>query len=348
MWKERILQTRPQWWLAFCAAATVVLAAAVATPLLAQDATVTRWSIGGNSLALDPSGLVWTVSSGAMLRLDPASDELTTYTHDFAIGNASGAAVDSDGIVWFTNYGSRISRLDPDTGEITGWPAPGHGRAVALDTLSDDVWFSCGAALCRLDSDTNTIARWALASHPTAIFVNPQGKIWHVRADAMKVGVLDPLTNSLTEWSAPGTQMSTGPQTIFVHSDGMVWFTVWAGSNPSAYGGVLRLDPATNEMTEWSCPPGVGYYPTGVLVDSSGMVWFAEYANVNSCSWSSRHEYIDMLDPEADPPVFTRWNLRMGTYGVRGCFDQILLDAAGAMWLHSEYPAPGYIRRFQP
>jgi streptogramin lyase len=354
----------PGWrWAALAFA--LVVAGAVATPILAQDATITRWTlpIRPENIALDPSGQVWaTTADGSgydntMYRLDPANDQLTTYTHAYALGDSLGMAIDSDGLVWFTANtvgGSRIDRLDPATGNITGWPATNPGYAVALDTLSNDVWFNCGSALCRLDPDTNTITNWTLASAPTAVSVDGQGKVWHVRPDAMKVGVLDPLTNSLTEWSAPGTTMSGTPQSIFVDSADKVWFTVWVHSDNDISGGeVVRLDAATNNMTRWPCPPGACFSPSDMLVDGAGDVWFAEWGT--KIGWVEGGDgYIDRLDPTANPPVFTRWKVcEHSSWAVSNPGpDQIFLDAGGAAWmLYSGtvyYPNLYYLDRLQP
>ncbi len=337
----------------------LVVAGAVATPILAQDATITRWTLPQHpeTIALDPSsGMVWATNAygsgfqNRMYRLDPVNDQVTTYTHAYALGDSLGAVVDSGGTVWFTANtvgGYRIDRLDPATGNITGWPVTESGYAVALDTLSNDVWFNCGSALCKLDPDTNTISSWTLASKPTAIHVDSQGKVWHVRPDAMKVGVLDPVTNSLTQWTAPGTMISNAAQTIFVDGAGNAWFTVWVHSGGTVTGGeVVRLTPATNNMTRWACPPGACLGPTGVLVDGGGMVWFTEWGIFTGCGQGSPYSwYIDRLDPEPSPPVFTRW--AMGG-GVNECPDQILRDGSGAMWIHYVYVGAVRLDRFQP
>ena len=174
----------PGWrWAALAFA--LVVAGAVATPILAQNATFTRWTLPTytNSLALDPSGMVWATANrdgsglGRMFRLDPANDQLTTYSHDFALGDSLGAVVYAQGKVWFTSNtvgGYRINRLDPASGEITGWPVTEAGYAVALDSLGN-VWFACkvGAApgqpaLCRLAPDTNTLTNWPPAASASA------------------------------------------------------------------------------------------------------------------------------------------------------------------------------------
>jgi hypothetical protein len=139
--------------------------------------------------------------------------------------------------------------------------------------------------------------------------------------------------------------MSGTPQTIFVDSADKVWFTVWVHSDNDITGGeVARLDPATNNMTRWACPPGACFGPSDMLVDGAGDVWFAEWGTKidRFClNCSGRFDaYIDRLDPTADPPVFTRWKVKdqlgltyVNIYSWNPGPDQILVDGGGAAWI---------------
>ena len=325
-------------------ALAVVLAAAVATPILAQELTFTRWTLpdNANSIGLDPSGPVWTTTSyNRMHKLDPAANEVTTYSHDYVFGTSYGVAVDGQGNVWFSDYtvGGHywISRLNPDPpnqGEVTAWPlGTGSANAVGYAVVPDsqgNVWFISGKCIAELDPATDTITRWCLASAPKDILLDSQGRVWFTRPDVMKVGVLDPVANDLTQWDIPGTNMSAQPGSIFLDDQGRLWFGVWGVSlDALTVNEIVRLDEATDEMTEYVCPVGACAGPTGIVVNAQGKVWFGE---------NSGGGHIQKLDPAGALPVFTRWD-------GPGYYPQRLLPAAGgAMWI--QYSGRNYVDRF--
>lgn len=336
LWRFRLPGGR---WLLLTLA--VVLAAAVATPILAQELTFTRWTLPHrvNSMGLDPSGPVWTATSyNRMHKLDPAANEVTTYSHDYVFGTSYSVAVDDqDGNVWFCalTVGGYywISRLDPTTGDVTQWPVDACGYAVVPHIQEDvlSVWFNSGNNIAKLDPATDTITKWGLPSAPTDILLDSQGRVWFTRPNVMKVGVLDPGVNELTQWDIPGTNMWTYPGSIFLDDQGRLWFGVWGVTlDDLTVNEIVRLDEATDEMTEYVCPVGACTKPTGILVDAQEKVWFTEYGDY----------YIQKLDPAGALPVFTRWRT-----GVRNP-NRLLPEAGGAVWIH--YWGSQYLERFQP
>lgn len=323
-------------------ALAVVLAAAVATPILAQELTFNRWTLPRNaiSIGLDPSGPVWaTTGNNELLKLDPAANLVTTYSHDYVFGTSWGVAVDDqDDNVWFcaVTVGSHywISRLDPTTGDVTHWPVSKCEYAVVPHIQEDalSVWFNSGNNIAKLDPATDTITKWGLPSAPKDILVDSQGRVWFTRPNVMKVGVLDPATNQLTQWDIPGTSMSTYPGSIFLDDQGRLWFAVWGATvDDLTVNEIVSLDEATDEMTEYVCPVGACSNPAGILVDAQEKVWFTENTSAG---------HIQKLDPAGALPVFTRWD-GPGYSPVR-----FLPEPGGAVWIN--YAGRNYVHRFQP
>jgi hypothetical protein len=133
MWKEmyKLCMPRGGW---LVVALAFVVAAGVATPLVAQAATVKVWNLGARvtDLGLGPSDEVWTMTGGAPRRLIPATNEVTTYSHPLA--GTGVLAVDGAGKVWSPDSFSPpttyvMSRLDPTTLEVTSWPTGDTGAA---------------------------------------------------------------------------------------------------------------------------------------------------------------------------------------------------------------------------
>lgn len=343
MWKEIIRWCVPRGgWL--LAAITFVVAAGVATPLVAQAATVNVWNLGAEvtDLRIGPSDEVWTMTGGKPRMLDPATNEVTTYSHPLA--GTTVLAVDGAGMVWSSDYFAPgtyvISRLDPTTLEVTSWPSDfdEYASSIAVDG-SDDVWwrgrfrvgFDWYEAVYRLVPGTNTITKWtlpvsgvALARHP----FDPSGRVWLRFSGG--VAVLDPSASELTYWPDPSGTW----QNPFAHTDGNVWFAV----QYSGVDSIARLDPSTNEVTEWPCRAGCDGL-TRVHVRSDGKVWFTEKG-----TGTANASYIGRLDPGAAPPAFSEWPFICADVIGGSCASThwtwpyaVEFDSAGDLWTYFGY-----------
>jgi streptogramin lyase len=129
--------------------------------------------------------------------------------------------------------------------------------------------------------------------------------------------------------------MSSRPDTIHATDSGVVWFTVWDHTGNSITGGrVIRLNPATNELADYTCPPlpAICLGPTGLDVDVDGKVWFSEYGSTTNCGdWDGS---IQRLDPNANPPTFERWQFHEASFTQKFCADQVIVDFSGDVWVH--------------
>jgi len=346
MWKEILgwCMPRGRWLLA---AFAFVVAGGVAAPLVAQAASVTVWNLGAEvtDLRVGPSGEVWTMTGDAPRRLMPGTNEVTTYSHPL-VGTGV-LAVDGAGQVWSPDSFSTapgtvyvISRLDPTTLDVTSWPVdtPGVASSIAVDS-SGNVWFgSSTTAVWRLVPSTNTITKWTLpisgvsiaARHP----FGPGGRVWLRYSSGL--AVLNPATSQLTYWASPsGTWQSP-----FAHTDGSAWFAVqYSGA---AVDSIARLNPNTNEVTEWPCRAGCD----GLLyvhVRSDGKVWFTETGTA-----SNTPSYIGRLDPAATPPAFSEWPLRCPDVTAASCSSAVWVlplavefSSAGDVWTYFDYSGYG-------
>ncbi len=334
MWKKSLLRWR--WWLGLCLAAGIVAGAGVATPLLAQNATHSKWTLPEDAygLTLDPSGNIWTTAFGDLYRLNPGTNQLTTYSHAVAFGTSYGAASDSSGNIWFTNRVSdqcRINKFDPTTRDIDSWTYTtsdcSGNYALAVDG-SGDAWFGKLNAVARLTPGTDTITTWPLATTPCSLDVDSSGKVWLLECATNTVGLLDPGTNNLKEWPAPGTQVSTRPRAISVDGSDRAWFGAWnVFLDPETVNVIARLDAASNEMTKWVCPPGLCTKPGSVAADDpGGKVWFTEEGGGYQENYVY---YVQRLDPAASPPEFTRWDVNHGPCPFAW---QVAADGSGGAW----------------
>lgn len=341
MWKEVLRWPVPRGgWL--LVALAFVVAVGVATPLVAQAASVTVWNLGAEvtDLRLGPSGEVWTMTGGEPRRLVPGTNEVTTYSHPLA--GTGVLAVDGAGKVWSPDSFSTapgtvyvISRLDPTTLDVTSWPVdtPNVASTIAVDG-SGNVWFARNTtAVWRLVPSTNTLTKWTLpisvdigVRHPFGV----GGRVWLRYSGS--VAVLNPATSQLTYWASP----SGAWQSPFAHTDGNAWFAVQYSD--AAVDAIARLNPSTNEVAEWPCRAGCDGLGK-VHVRPDGKVWFTETGTANTTP-----SYIGRLDPAAVPPAFSEWPLTCANVTAASCggYQQTLplaveFSSAGDVWTYFDF-----------
>lgn len=353
MWKEimRWCMPRGGWLLA---AVAFVVAAGVATPLVAQAATVNVWNLGAEvtDLRIGPSDEVWTMAGDKPRMLDPGTNEVISYSHELA--GTGVLAVDGAGMVWSPDYlsppGSVISQLDPTTLDVTSWlflTSSTDATSIAVDG-SGNVWvggkYGGGVfgptyyCVWRLAPGTNTITKWTLPITGVAITrhpFDPSGRVWLRYSGG--VAVLDPSSSELIYWAAPSGTW----QYPFAHTDGNVWFAVQKGVDT-----IARLNPSTNEVTEWPCRAGCDGL-TRVHVDSDGKVWFTEKG-----TGTANASYIGRLDPGAVPPAFSEWPFICADVIGGSCSSTqttwpyaVEFDSAGDLWTYFGYASYGVYHR---
>jgi streptogramin lyase len=150
------------------------------------------------------------------------------------------AAVDSEGMVWYTDFAlPYLGRLDPQTGEVKEWqvplPKPGFPEG-SLDIKFDE-----------------------------------EGNPWIARLFQAAMARFEKDTEEFTTWSVPGEYNSDRIRTGFFDfaPDGSVVFL--AGS------GVVRIDPKANRTTAstFTVPDGYSGFFYGISLDSQGKLFGA-------------------------------------------------------------------------
>jgi virginiamycin B lyase len=239
---------------------------------------VTRVPLGAGSrphgVIVGPDGAAWITDGGlnAIVRVDGASREVRRYPlpPDRANANLNTAAFDGRGVLWFTGQAGVYGRLDPRTGEMRVFDAPGgRGPYGITATRSGDIYYAslAGHHIARVDVGTGAATR---LQPPTArqgarrVWSDSGGRIWVSEYDAGQVGRYDPATGSWREWKVPGA----GAQTYAVYVDGqdIVWLS------DTRNGSVVRFDPATETFTTVDVPGGAG--TVRQILGRAGEVWF--------------------------------------------------------------------------
>ena len=86
-------------------------------------------------------------------------------------------AVDSQGRVWATTGGGPLVQLDPANGHILARYGPDGARGLAIDPLTDDVFYSSNEGIMRLNTFTGKITRFSTLRVDGMDFT-PDGTLW--------------------------------------------------------------------------------------------------------------------------------------------------------------------------
>jgi streptogramin lyase len=191
--------------------------------------------------------------SATLVASASASASLVGEVSEFATGITASSApsqitVGPEGDLWFTEEstysGSRVVRMTP-TGEVT----------------------------------EHEVLEY---SEPRGIALGPEGDLWLAEVNNpechaecfSKVGRIDPMTDSVAEFSA-GITAGSQPWDIAKGPDGNLWFSERTG--PVGYAGQMaRINPTTHEVTQFSAGITGDAEPDGVTAGPDGNVWFTE------------------------------------------------------------------------
>lgn len=324
----------PGWrWLMVAVALGV--AAAVAVPALAETITVKKWPTPyTRNLAFDSDDNAWAPVRNAVIRLDPevVIDNLTTWSEAnpsvFSSSNNQSIGFDAaTGNVWVGADG-QIDRLtfDPITeaADVTAWPlASGSvcGTSVVVDG-SGNAWFGqSDSRIAKLEPGADTITTWQVPAAKTVppsvtcpqVIAVDGGGVWVCEANLNKIGRLNPVTNEIAEWTLDGAAFNGCNSRA---ADGGIWIA--RGTE------ILRLNPASNQLTSRPCPLGCTKVHW-VDAKSADRVWFAEQRGSCSISyWCPNHRAGFDPDPAVDPPVFTEYPTEN--------IGRLFVDGAGNVW----------------
>ena len=190
-------------------------------------------------------------------------------------------AVDSQGMAWISERTGMIGRFDPDS-----------------------------LAYTRIATPSGKFPRYGL----NAIAVDPRGHIWTMdNGPNNRMVHYDPNSREFNTYAIPPPPNSggSGINTIRFYPDGSVWGTGIVSSR------IVRLDPVTQEVTEFPVPKGS--HPYGMALGGDGMVWYA--ANYNN--------EVVRLDPVTGK--LARYKVPTPGSDIR----RMAADAEGNLWVGS-------------
>jgi virginiamycin B lyase len=259
-----------------------------------------------------PDGSIWWVGqypAGNLVgRLDPETGEMKEYklppnSHPHSVTPAA------DGMIWVSGNGNgTIVRLDPATEEMKVYPMPDPAARDPHTMVFDSdgmLWFSSqfGNMVGRLDpsaedGNIELITMPVENSRPYALKFDPSGDLWVNCRNSPCIYRID--TDTLDVRTYAMAHPSSWARRLAVTSDGMVWY------GDTERGTLARLNPETEEITEWPSPSGANAEPYFIEVIDD-IIWYDESGK--------RPDALVRFDPKTE--TFQSWAIpsAQGFYG---------------------------------
>lgn len=260
----------------------ILTACILVISLLIGPALTARADLAVDELPLTPGGKAFEIHADGQERLwisDYQRGELWRVTANggtvqvYSVGGQpSDATPDAYGSVWWVSGGS-LYRMDAASGHYTFWDiltTPFALWSVELD-YQGKVWVNddTGGTLYRFDPWNSELCAYPLKTLSQGYLAVSANQVWVGDSSDSKIFRLDPGSDTLSWWSLPTNHT---PFDLAPDGSGAIWYTNPVGTYASGFGGIGRLDPVQNQVTEYSLPSGYG---TKMLTTIRGKVWYS-------------------------------------------------------------------------
>ena len=287
------MRRRWRWFAGSLGAAALLLTTAVvfscAPSARAATGAITEYRVTGaipGDIVAGPDGNLWFTAVGTtggamtqiIVKLDPATGDMTQYAAGTGTWTAEAIVVGPDGGLWFTDQAvPAIGKVDPATGIVTEFTAAAGlnsgSKPVTLVAGPDgNLWFTdqgTTKAIGKVDLTTGTVAEYPVSGSP-ADLVAADGDLWFtLDGSTPAIGELDPATGGITY--STGLKPGSDPGGIVLGPDGNLWFTD-SGTTPA----IGKVDPATGGITEYTTVFNAGRQPNTIMAGPDNNLWFTD------------------------------------------------------------------------
>jgi len=231
-----------------------------------------------HGILMGPDGNVWVLDGGqnAIVRVTPADHKPKVFPLPKAEveANLNTGVFDRNGVLWFTGQNGYYGRLDPKTGKVELWDAPGgigpYGIALAPDGM---IWYTsyAGNHIARVDPKAPQKAMVvelpeARAGGSRRIWADSKGGLWVATWSTGELLRYDPAAKSWKVYKLPGL----GPRgySVYVDEQDYVWISEFMAN------AILRFDPRTESYVNF--PSDRNLVQLLQMAGKPGKVWGGE------------------------------------------------------------------------
>jgi virginiamycin B lyase len=195
-------------------------------------------------------GAPWLTDSGqnAIVRVDPATRAVKVWPLPKSVGyaNLNTATFDRDGVHWFTGQRGIYGRLDPRSGELKVFDAPGGRGPYGIHVTPQGVVYYASLAGSHIASIDGASGAARVIQPPTPeqgarrVWSDSKGALWVAEWYAGNLSRYEPQSGRWTTWKAPGD--SPKVYAVYVDETDKVWASEWTAQ------AMLRFDPSTQSF----------------------------------------------------------------------------------------------------
>jgi virginiamycin B lyase len=225
---------------------------------------------GPHGLVEDKQGnILFTAQQGGYIgKLDPKTGDVTEYPLPVSGLQMHSLAITQKGMIFFTVLearapwrldGSKIGRLNPQTGEIklVNTPTPNSGPyGIVVNSKGIPFFTERGSPrLGSVNPETMKITEYVLPDPKVGtrrLAVTPDDVVWYTDSVQGHLGRFDPRTGDFKEWPSP-----SGPKS-FPYGINTVGNVIWYAESNSSPNMIVRFDPETEKFQTWPIQAGGG------------------------------------------------------------------------------------------
>jgi virginiamycin B lyase len=225
-----------------------------------------------------PDGAPWLTDSGqnAIVRVDPKTRAVKAWRLPVSTGyaNLNTAIFDANGVHWFTGQRGIYGRLDPRSGELQVFKAPGGRGPYGIHVTPQGVVYYAslaGSHIARIDGASGkatVIEPPTPAQGARRVWSDSKGNIWVAEWNSGNLSRYAPANGKWSTWKAPGDGAQV--YAVYVDETDKVWASEWAAQV------MLRFDPATEKFESFRSSSA--YANVRQIHGRKGEVWTPESA----------------------------------------------------------------------